>query len=65
VFGWSWIIALVAVTWAHPLDATALLVTTLYACGVTAIEGLSPRGMDNMAVLLLCPLLIQGLSWLL
>lgn len=64
VFGWSWVIAFVAVTWSRPLDASSLLSSTLYACGVTAIEGLSPRGMDNMALLLLCPLLMLWLSWL-
>jgi len=66
VFLWSLAIVLVMLSLSHGLTAMVVAMGCAYAVSVTAIEALSPRGMDNMLLLLLGPAVLVGLSqWML
>ena len=45
----------------HGWSAPAMSVAAIYAIAAAGMEALSPRGLDNMVLMALCPLLISGL----
>lgn len=55
-------VAMLLLSTSQPISQSLLAVCAIYALLSTALEALSPRGMDNMILMLLCPLLLLALQ---
>jgi dolichol kinase len=62
VFLWSLAIAATLLGLAHGASGATMAIAFAYAAIVTLIEALSPRGMDNMLLFVLCPLALLALG---
>jgi len=62
-FLWALIVALATLWTLNVSIAIALAIGLIYAAAATAIEAVSPRGLDNMLLVFLCPPVLLASQW--